>query len=110
MDFAYAVADVAITRAGALTISELAVTETVSILVPSPNVAEDHQRKNAEAMTTIHAAKMVLDGDARLVLWEAAIALLDDNEQQKILKTNLQNMAKPDAAKNIAKRVLSLVA
>ncbi|MBK8405971.1 MAG: undecaprenyldiphospho-muramoylpentapeptide beta-N-acetylglucosaminyltransferase [Saprospiraceae bacterium] len=110
MDFAYAVADVAITRAGALTISELAVTETVSILVPSPNVAEDHQRKNAEAMTTIYAAKMVLDADARMVLWESAIALLDDNEQQKILKTNLQNMAKPDAAKNIAKRVLSLVA
>ncbi|MBK7880060.1 MAG: undecaprenyldiphospho-muramoylpentapeptide beta-N-acetylglucosaminyltransferase [Saprospiraceae bacterium] len=108
MDYAYAVADVAVTRAGALTISELAITETVSILVPSPNVAEDHQRKNAEAMTNIHAAVMILDVDAPSMLWKTAVALLDDYEQQELIKINLHKMAKPDAAMNIAKRVLSL--
>ncbi len=109
MDYVYAVADVAITRAGALTISELMVTQTPSILIPSPNVAEDHQRKNAEALIQKGAAKMVLDKDVNEKLWDVLINLLKDLENQHLMRINLKEMAKPNASLDIANEIVSLI-
>ena len=109
MDLAYAIADVAIARAGALTISELAATHTVAVLVPSPNVAEDHQRKNAESMISQGAARMVLDKDAKQGLWKEVMSLLDDHLSQEKIKSALKHLAKPEAAKEIAKCIDQLV-
>lgn len=108
MDLAYGVADVVISRAGALSITELCTAEKPCILVPSPNVAEDHQTKNAEALSSINAAILVKDVDARTTLVDTVLALLADDAKQKELKTNIAALAKPDAAEVIAKEVISL--
>ena len=76
MDLAYKAADIVISRAGAGTISELQLLGKPSILIPSPNVAEDHQRKNAEALANRDAAIMILDADAREKLPKEAAELL----------------------------------
>ena len=109
MDLAYAVADVVVSRAGALAISELALVRKPVIFVPSPNVAEDHQRKNAEALVKEDAALMVLDADAPKQLIDQAIALLNDPSRQQALQQNIGQLARPEAAQQIAEEVLSLV-
>jgi UDP-N-acetylglucosamine--N-acetylmuramyl-(pentapeptide) pyrophosphoryl-undecaprenol N-acetylglucosamine transferase len=109
MDLAYAVADVVVSRAGALAISELALVRKPVIFVPSPNVAEDHQRKNAEALVKEDAALMVLDADAPRQLIDQAIALLNDPARQQVLRQNIGQLARPEAAQQIAEEVLSLV-
>ena len=108
MDLAYAAADIVISRAGALAISELALVEKPVIFVPSPNVAEDHQRKNAEALVKEDAALMVLDAEASTSLIDQAIALLNDPSRQRILQQNIGQLARPDAAQRIAEEVLAL--
>ena len=108
MDLAYAAADVVISRAGALAISELALVKKPVIFVPSPHVAEDHQRKNAEALVKEDAALMVLDAQAATSLIDQAIALLNDPARQQILQQNLGQLARPDAAQRIAEEVLAL--
>ncbi len=109
MDLAYAVADVVVSRAGALAISELALVRKPVIFVPSPNVAEDHQRKNAEALVKENAALMVLDVDVPKQLIDQAIALLNDPSRQQVLQQNIGQLARPEAAQQIAEEVLSLV-
>ena len=109
MDLAYAVADVVVSRAGALAISELALVRKPVIFVPSPNVAEDHQRKNAEALVKEDAALMVPDADAPRQLIDQAIALLNDSSRQQVLQQNIGQLARPEAAQQIAEAVLSLV-
>ena len=109
MDLAYAVADVVVSRAGALAISELALVRKPVIFVPSPNVAEDHQRKNAEALVKEDAALMVLDADAPKHLIDQAIALLNDPSRQQVLQQNIRQLARPEAAQQIAEEVLSLI-
>lgn len=109
MDLAYAVADVVVSRAGALAISELALVRKPVIFVPSPNVAEDHQRKNAEALVKEDAALMVLDADAPKHLIDQAIALLNDPSRQQVLQQNIGQLARPEAAQQIAEEVLSLI-
>lgn len=108
MDLAYAICDVAVTRAGALTLSELMCTATPSILIPSPNVAEDHQRKNAMALVNESAAEIILDAEAKEKLWGGIVHLLKDENKQTILKINLKRLAKPHAAEEIAKVVESI--
>jgi UDP-N-acetylglucosamine--N-acetylmuramyl-(pentapeptide) pyrophosphoryl-undecaprenol N-acetylglucosamine transferase len=108
MDLAYAVADVVISRAGALSITELCTAEKPCILVPSPNVAEDHQTKNAQALANVQAAILVKDADANATLVDTVLALLADEAQQKVLKTNIATLSKPDAAEVIAKEVIKL--
>jgi UDP-N-acetylglucosamine--N-acetylmuramyl-(pentapeptide) pyrophosphoryl-undecaprenol N-acetylglucosamine transferase len=108
MDLAYGVADVVISRAGALSITELCTAEKPCILVPSPNVAEDHQTKNAEALTKINAALMVKDIDAKETLVDTVLALLANEEKQTELRTNIATLSKPNAAEVIAKEVISL--
>lgn len=109
MDYAYAAADVVISRAGAGTISELCVVGKPSILVPSPNVSEDHQTKNAQALTSKNAALMVTDSKAKTELIDAAFSLLENKEQLAELSQNISGLAMPNAANIIADEVLRLV-
>ena len=109
MDLAYAVADVVISRAGALSVSELCLTEKPSILVPSPNVSEDHQTKNAMALVNQKAAILVKDVDAKTALIPALLNLLNNTTLQQELKTNIKQLAKPNAAEIIADEVVKLI-
>ena len=108
MPMAYAAADVVISRAGAGTISELSLLGKASILVPSPNVAEDHQTKNAMALVNKGAALLVKDVEASHKLINLVIELCNDAEKQKELSGNILKLAMPDSASIIAKEVLKL--
>lgn len=101
MDAAYTVADVIISRAGALSISELCLVGKPVILVPSPNVSEDHQTKNAMALVKNHAAILVKDNEAKTSLLDRAENLLADHKEQQQLSEAILRMAKPDATKEI---------
>jgi len=109
MDLAYSAADVIICRAGALTISEISLVGKPSVFVPSPNVAEDHQTKNAQALTDKNAAVLVADKDANEKMLPRAVELLNDIESQKSLRENLLKLGKPDARDIIAEEILKLV-
>jgi UDP-N-acetylglucosamine--N-acetylmuramyl-(pentapeptide) pyrophosphoryl-undecaprenol N-acetylglucosamine transferase len=106
MDLAYAAADVIISRAGAGTIAELCVIKKPVILVPSPNVAEDHQTKNALALVQEQAAIFVADRDAEARLIDKALELIKDKHLQKKLSENIGKLALPDADEVIAKEVM----
>lgn len=93
MACAYRAADIVVSRAGAGTISELQLLGLPAVLVPSPNVAEDHQRKNAMALVEAGAAEMVLDADARERLAGVMTSLLDDEDRRKKLACNIKSMA-----------------
>lgn len=108
MDYAYAVADVAIARAGALTIAELCLTSIPSVLVPSPHVAEDHQTKNAQSLVKHKAAWMVQDHLAQTELWIRVLELLDNEFIRSEMKTHLASLAKPNAAADIASEIIKL--
>ena len=108
MDLAYAAADVIISRAGAGTIAELCVVKKPVILVPSPNVAEDHQTKNALALLKDNAAVFVPDRDAEAKLVDKALELLSDKDKQKTLSINIGKLAMPDADVVIAKEVMNI--
>ncbi|MBA9076418.1 undecaprenyldiphospho-muramoylpentapeptide beta-N-acetylglucosaminyltransferase [Rufibacter quisquiliarum] len=109
MDLAYAAADVVISRAGALSISELCLAQKPSVLVPSPNVAEDHQTKNAMALVQKEAAVLVKDVEAGETLWDTAIALANDEDKQQQLSHNIGLLAKPHAAQTIVQELLKLI-
>ena len=109
MDLAYAAADMVISRAGAGTISELCLVEKPCILVPSPNVSEDHQTKNAMALVNKNAAIMVKDSNAEQELVPAALKLIHDTERLTELSVNCKALAKPNAADDIAEQIIALV-
>jgi UDP-N-acetylglucosamine--N-acetylmuramyl-(pentapeptide) pyrophosphoryl-undecaprenol N-acetylglucosamine transferase len=109
MDMAYAVADVIIARAGAGTISELCLVGKPVILVPSPNVAEDHQTKNAMALVKHDAAVLVKDNIAVRELIPVALELLKNKSQMEALSEAIKKLAMPNAADIIADEVLKLV-
>lgn len=106
MDWAYSAADLIISRAGAGTISELAVVGKPVILVPSPHVAEDHQSKNAQALAARGAAWVVRDTDAAQQLVAKGLALLDDEAAQAGLRSALQAFDRRNAAAQIAADIL----
>ena len=108
MPLAYAIADLVISRAGASSISELCLLGKPSILVPSPNVAEDHQTHNAMALVRKDAAVLVKDMDAKEQMVETALSLIQDDERLKILHENILTLALPDSARLIAKEVMKL--
>ena len=110
MDLAYAAADVVISRAGALSVSELSIAAKPTIFVPSPNVAEDHQTKNAKALVDNDAAILVKDVEAREKLIDEAIALIKDQEKQESLSEKIKALAKPNAAEEIVDEILKLIA
>ena len=109
MEVAYGVADVIISRAGAITISELCLIGKPVILVPSPNVAEDHQTRNAEALVSRKAALMVPDIQAQEQLVDRMLELMGDDEQKKELSTNIKQLGIPDASQQIAAEVLKIM-
>ncbi len=110
MDLAYAATDLALCRAGAITCSELMVTGTPSILVPSPNVTADHQTKNALSMAEAGAAVLLPEGLMRRNLVEEVQKLLADTAEREAMRKAAFSIARPDAAEVIARDVLSLAA
>ena len=108
MDQAYKAADLVISRAGASSISELCLLGKPSILVPSPNVAEDHQTCNAMALINREAAMMVKDAEARQRLIPLALELVMDKDRLKTLGENAYKMAYKDSARIIAEEVIKL--
>jgi len=109
MGAAYGIADVVVSRAGALSISELCALGKATILVPSPNVAEDHQTSNARALESKGAAVMVADKEAEAVLVERLLELSKDADKRKQLSENIARMALPDAAERIATEALKIL-
>ena len=109
MDLAYAAADVVISRAGALAISELCIAKRPCILVPSPNVAEDHQTKNAMALVNEEAALMVKDVRASELLVSEALKLTYDGQLCDKLSTNIAKWAKPKATEEIVDEIEKLI-
>ncbi len=108
MDLAYAIADVIIARAGALTISELCLAGTPSVLVPSPNVAEDHQTKNAMALVEKQAAILVKDSEAKDKMIQKALEIIDNESLMNSLSHNILKLGKPNAAKDIASQIIKI--
>jgi UDP-N-acetylglucosamine--N-acetylmuramyl-(pentapeptide) pyrophosphoryl-undecaprenol N-acetylglucosamine transferase len=101
MDLAYAVADIVISRAGALSVSELCLAAKPTIFVPSPNVSEDHQTKNAMALVSVGAAQMVTDVAARTSLVDELLNLLNNQILQDQYVAAISKLAKPKATKEI---------
>lgn len=109
MATAYRAADLVVSRAGAGTISELQLLGCPSVLVPSPNVAEDHQRKNSLALVDRDAAVMVLDADARRDLAATIVDLVADRERLERMSANIKKMALPDSDAHIVDCVEKLI-
>lgn len=107
MDQAYAAADLVISRAGASSISELCLLKKPCVLVPSPNVAEDHQTKNALALSTKGAAILVTDAEAEQKLIDTVIKLIADDQQLASLSENIAKLAQLDSASRIADIILN---
>ena len=108
MDLAYAMADLVVSRAGASSISELCLLGKPAILVPSPNVAEDHQTHNAMALVNKNAAILVKDIEANEKLIDTALKTIADDAQLAALSTNILKMAQTDSARRIAEEVIKL--
>lgn len=106
---AYRAADLIVARAGAATISELQLLGAPAVLVPSPNVAEDHQRKNAQALADRDAAVMVLDADARTQLCSTVLSLLSDAPRREMLGANAAKMALRESDERIADEIDKLL-
>ena len=109
MDYAYSVADLVISRAGAGTISELCLLKKAVVLVPSPNVAEDHQTKNARALSDNNAAIFIPDNVAVEQLVPSAIKLLGDKEKLNKLRENIALLAQYDSAGRIVDEAVNIM-
>lgn len=109
MDYAYAVADVVVSRAGAMSVSELSIAAKPTIFVPLPSAAEDHQTKNAMALVNQNAALLVNDAGAKENLIPTLIDLVKDEEQQQKIANNVAKMAFNDSANIIADEVIKLI-
>jgi UDP-N-acetylglucosamine--N-acetylmuramyl-(pentapeptide) pyrophosphoryl-undecaprenol N-acetylglucosamine transferase len=109
MDLAYKAADLVISRAGASSISELSLLGKPVILVPSPNVSEDHQTKNAMALVNKNAAILIRDDEAIKKLVPVALDLIQDKEKLNALSGNILKMAQPDSANRIVDKVIKLI-
>ena len=105
MDLAYAAADIIISRAGALSVSELCLVGKPVIFIPSPNVAEDHQTKNAMAISEKKAALMIKESELAARFEEVFLSLLNSELQQKELSENIKKLAKPNATKEIVAEI-----
>lgn len=109
MEYAYSIADLVVSRAGASSISELCILGLPTLLVPSPNVTADHQTKNAMALVREGASVMIEDKEARTGLIPAALKLLDAPEQLRELKKQIKTLALPDSARLIVDEVERVV-
>jgi UDP-N-acetylglucosamine--N-acetylmuramyl-(pentapeptide) pyrophosphoryl-undecaprenol N-acetylglucosamine transferase len=109
MDFAYSIADLVVSRAGASSISELCLLAKPAILIPSPNVAEDHQTQNALALVRKDAAVMIKDTDAKSQLVDKALELITNETELNKLSKNILKLAEKDSADRIAEEILKLI-
>ena len=109
MDYAYAAADLVISRAGAGSISELCLLRKPVILVPSPNVAEDHQAKNALALVVKNAALMIPDAEARERLIPTALEVVRDEKQLAMLGKNIELLAQHRSAERIVDEIVNII-
>lgn len=109
MDMAFTAADIIISRAGAGTISELCIVGKPCIFVPSPNVSEDHQTKNAQALVNKNAAILIKDTEAVEKLGKAAVDLIEDENKIQSLSTEIKKLAIPNAAELIVNEILKLI-
>lgn len=109
MDYAYAAADLVISRAGAGSISELCLLRKPVILVPSPNVAEDHQTKNALALVVKNAAIMIPDAEARERLIPTALEVVRDEKQLAMLGKNIELLAQHRSAERIVDEIINII-
>ena len=109
MDLAYSIADVIISRAGAGSVSELAIVGKPVLFIPSPNVAEDHQTKNAQAIVDKEAAKMLRQADLDLQFDDEIKMLLSDEVLQNTLSENIKKLAKPNATEDIIGEIEKII-
>ena len=109
MNYAYSVADIVISRAGALSISELCVVQKACILVPSPNVSEDHQKKNALALVDQGAALMIEDNKVKDDLIHVLRDLMKSEQKQDMLRNNIKSLAIVDADERIVNQIEALL-
>ena len=109
MNYAYALADIIISRAGASSVSELCVVGKPVIFVPSPNVAEDHQTKNAQAVTNKNAAILIKESDLAENFKNIFTNLVKNEDKQQTLSENIKTMALPNATKDIVNEIEKLV-
>jgi len=107
MDLFYAACDLIVSRAGALTLAELSLTGKPCILIPSPNVAEDHQRKNAEAFVENEAAIMIEEVDLNEAVWKNIMDLVENESKRMHMSEQLKKLSKPDAANEIARYIIN---
>jgi UDP-N-acetylglucosamine--N-acetylmuramyl-(pentapeptide) pyrophosphoryl-undecaprenol N-acetylglucosamine transferase len=105
----YAAADMIISRAGALSISELQIVGKPVILIPSPNVTDDHQTKNALSLSNNEAAILVKDSEAINTIYSVITELNQNKELQKSLSNNIKQMAKPDASARIVNVIEQII-
>jgi len=105
MEIAMAIADVIVSRAGAITLSEIAIMGTPAILVPSPNVTDDHQTKNAQVFDGVHAAQLVTDSECGEKLYASIIDLINKPNKRLEFKENLRALAKPMATATIVDQI-----
>lgn len=109
MDLVYAAADVVVSRAGASSVSELAIVGKPVVFIPSPNVAEDHQTKNAQAIVDKQGAILMKESELDVQFQTVFEALLNDTEKQKNLSENIKKLALPNATEQIVDEILKLV-
>lgn len=109
MDLAYAAADIIISRAGALSVSELCLVGKPVLFIPSPNVAEDHQTKNAMAIVNMKAALMMKETELDGTFEPVFSKLLASNENQQELSENIKKLSRPNAAKDIVAEIEKLL-
>ena len=109
MNLAYAAADVIISRAGASSVSELCLVAKPTLFIPSPNVAEDHQTKNANAVVEKEGALMIKESELDTQFTTKINALLNDEQLQKNLSVNMLKLAKPNATKDIVDEIVKLI-
>ena len=109
MDYAYSAADLVISRAGASSISELCLLGKPVVLVPSPNVAEDHQTKNALALVHKDAAVMIADKDAEKDLVPTALKIVHDDERLRTLSRNIETLAQRHSADRIVDEIVKII-
>jgi UDP-N-acetylglucosamine--N-acetylmuramyl-(pentapeptide) pyrophosphoryl-undecaprenol N-acetylglucosamine transferase len=109
MEFAYAAADVIISRSGAMSVSEICVAKKPAVFVPFPHAAEDHQAVNAKKLVDRNAAMMVSDNEASEKLVSTIIALAKDEQKQNELKQNISKQAVTNADEVIAKEILEQI-
>ena len=109
MDLAYLAADLIVARAGAITISELCHVGKPAVLIPSPNVAEDHQTKNAQALVKQEAAMYIPDNEAESSMVNRALELLENDKKQADLAKHIKSLAIPDSSARISEEIISLM-